>query len=129
MQDLKQHRHDRIKKIESLTSLTVISISIGSPQTQYACLQIDDLDHEWSSHDLNMVAQRRRNNHLATTWTRSPRWNYSRIIPEAGMVMKKASRMISPLWRGAGKSFRPSPPRSRDDGGGSYGLFHGRLIG
>src|SRR3954469_23623379 len=29
--------------------------------------------------------------HLATTWTHSPRWNYSCIIPE-----KKASRMISP---------------------------------
>ena len=43
-----------------------------------------------------MVAQRRRNNHLATTWTRSPRWNYSRFIPEAGMMKKKASGMISP---------------------------------
>ena len=39
-------------------------------------------------------------------WTHSPRWNYSRIIPEAGMVMKKASGMISPLRQGAGKSFR-----------------------
>src|SRR3954468_15361757 len=74
-----------------------------------------------------MVAQRRRNNHLTTTWTRSPRWNYSRIIPEAGMVMKKASGVISPLRQGAGKSFRS--PRSRDDGGVGYGLFRGRLIG
>src|SRR3954465_2779288 len=74
-----------------------------------------------------MLAQRRRNNHLATVWTNSPRWNYSCIIPEAGMVMKKASGMISPLWQGAGKSFRS--PRSRDDGGGGYGLFHGNLIG
>src|SRR3954467_12793929 len=73
-----------------------------------------------------MIAQRRRNNHLATVWTHSPRWNYSRIIPEAGMVMKKASGMISPLWQGAGKSFRS--PRSRDNGG-DYGLFHGDLIG
>src|SRR3954465_6809857 len=73
-----------------------------------------------------MIAQRRRNNHLATVWTYSPRVNYSRIILEAGMVMKKASGMISPLRQGAGKSFRP--PRSRDDGGG-YGLFRGDLIG
>src|SRR3954470_18712291 len=51
-----------------------------------------DLDHERSSQDLYMKAQRRRYNHLATTWTRSPRWNYSRFIPE-----KKASGMISPL--------------------------------
>src|SRR3954454_10783693 len=50
-----------------------------------------DLDHERSSQDLYMIAQRRRYNHLATTWTRSPRWNYSRFIPE-----KKASGMISP---------------------------------
>src|SRR3954463_10106092 len=41
-----------------------------------------DLDHERSSQDLYMKAQRRRYNHLATTWTHSPRWNYSRIIPE-----------------------------------------------
>src|SRR4051794_37484657 len=74
-----------------------------------------------------MVAQRRRNNHLATVWTHSPRWNYSRIIPKAGMVMKKASEMIYPLWQGAGKSFRS--PRYRDDGGSGYGLFHGDLIG
>src|SRR3954468_11906716 len=92
MQDHKQHRHDRIINQSNI----VISISIGSPQTQHARLQIDDLDHELSSQDINMVAQRRRNNHLATTWTGSPRWNYSRIIPEAGMAMKKAFRMISP---------------------------------
>src|SRR3954467_12176754 len=102
MQDLKQHRHDRIIKQSDI----VISISIGSPQTQHALLQIDDLDHERSSQDLNMVAQRRRNNHLATTWTFNRRWKYSRFIPEAGMVMKKASRMISPLRQGAGKTFR-----------------------
>src|SRR3954470_8002511 len=88
---------------------------------------IDYLDHERSSQDLNMIAQRRRNNHLATVWTHSPRWNYSCIIPEAGMVMKKASGMISPLRQGVEKSSRS--PRSRDDGGGGYGLFHGDLIG
>src|SRR3954462_10973217 len=74
-----------------------------------------------------MIAQRRRNNHLATVWTHSPRWNYSRIIPEAGMVMNKAPGMISPLRQGAGKSFRS--PLSREYGGGGYRLFCGRLIG
>ena len=43
-----------------------------------------------------MVAQRRRYNHLATTWTRSLRWNYSHFIPEAGMMNKKAYEKISP---------------------------------
>ena len=105
----------------------VISISIGSPQTQHAELQIDDLDHERSSQDLNMIAQRRRTNHLATVWTHSPRKNYSRITPEAGMVMKKASGMISPLWQGAEKIFRS--PQSRYGGGGGYRLFRGFLIG
>jgi hypothetical protein len=32
--------------------------------------------------------------------------NYSRITPEAGMAMKKASGDDSPLWQGARKSFR-----------------------
>jgi hypothetical protein len=31
---------------------------------------------------------------------------YSRITPEAGMAMKKVSGDDSPLWQGAGKSFR-----------------------
>jgi hypothetical protein len=31
--------------------------------------------------------------------------NYSRITPEAGMAMKKASGDDSPLWQGSGKSF------------------------
>src|SRR3954466_12354851 len=90
-------------------------------------IKIDYIDHERSSQDLNMIAQRRRNNHLATVWTHSPRVNYSCITPEAGMAMKKASRMISPLRKGAGKSF--ISPRSRDDGGGGYRLFRGDLIG
>src|SRR3954467_11226743 len=58
---------------------------------------------------------RRRYNYLATTWTHSPRWNYSCIIPE-----KKASRMISPP---AGCWEELQIPRSRDDGGGSYRRF------
>jgi hypothetical protein len=35
--------------------------------------------------------------------------NYSRITPEAGMVMKKAYGDDSPLWQGAGKRFRTLP--------------------
>jgi hypothetical protein len=35
--------------------------------------------------------------------------NYSRITPEAGMVMKKASGDDSPLRKGAKKSFRTLP--------------------
>ena len=54
-----------------------------------------------------MKAQRRRYNHLATTWTHSPRWNYSRIIPEAGIVMKKASRMNLPSGRVPGRASDP----------------------
>src|SRR4051812_4873376 len=73
-----------------------------------------------------MIAQRRRYNYLATTWTRSPRWNYSRFIPEASMMKKKSSRMISPP---AGCREELQIPRSRDDGGGGYTRFHGILIG
>ena len=68
-----------------------------------------------------MKAQRRRYNHLATTWTHSPRWNYSRIIPE------RRPPGWSPLRQGAGKNFR-SPHLSRDDGGGGYRRFCGFLI-
>ena len=85
------------------------------------------LDHERSSQDLSMKAQRRRYNHLATTWTRSPRWNYSRFIPEASMMKKKASGMISPP-AGYRKELQ-IPPRSRDDGGGGYRQFRGIPIG
>jgi hypothetical protein len=35
--------------------------------------------------------------------------DYSRITPEAGMVMKKASGDDSPLQQGAGKSFWTLP--------------------
>src|SRR3954465_9577568 len=70
---------------------------------------------------------RRRYNHLATTWTRSPRWNYSRVIPEASMMMKKASGMISPPV-GCREELQTPPPQYRDDGGSGYRLFRGRLI-
>ena len=73
-----------------------------------------------------MIAQRRINNHLDTIWTHSPRVNYSRIIPKAGMVMKKASGMNSPIRQGVRKSFRF--PQSRDGDGGGYRLFRGFLI-
>src|SRR3954468_6252020 len=80
-----------------------------------------DLDHERSSQDLYMKAERRRYNHLATTWTHSLRWNYSRIIPE------RRPPGLSPLRQGAEKNLRS--PRSRDDGGGGYRWFRGFLIG
>jgi hypothetical protein len=46
---------------------------------------------------------------LLLLWTHSPRVNYSRITPEAGMAMKKASDDNSPLQQGAGKSFWTLP--------------------
>src|SRR3954463_8648066 len=73
-----------------------------------------------------MKAKRRRYNHLASTWTRSPRWNYSLFIPEAGMMKKKASGMISPP---TGCREELQIPRSRDDGGVGYRWFRGILIG
>jgi hypothetical protein len=39
--------------------------------------------------------------------------DYSRITPEAGMVMKKASGDHSPLWQGARKSFWTLPISGR----------------
>ena len=74
-----------------------------------------------------MVAQRRRANQLATTWIRSPRMNYSRITPEACMMMTKASRVNSPFGRVPGRASDPSRSRDGDDGG--YRLFRGILIG
>ena len=43
------------------------------------------------------------------------------------MVMKKASRVNSPLWQGTGRASDPSRSRDGDDGG--YRLFRGFLIG
>src|SRR4051812_35965637 len=85
-----------------------------------------DLDHERSSQDLYMKAQRRIYNHLATTWTHSPMWNYSRFMPEASMMKKKASGMISPP---AGCLEELQIPQSRDDGGSGYRRFRGISIG
>jgi hypothetical protein len=56
-----------------------------------------------SSQDLNMVAQIGEYHHLDTAM------DYSRITPEAGMAMKKASGDDSPLRQGARKSFRTLP--------------------
>jgi hypothetical protein len=39
--------------------------------------------------------------------------NYSCITLEAGMVMKKTFGDDSPLWQGAGKSFRTLPNQGR----------------
>ena len=49
-----------------------------------------------SSQDLNIMAQGGETTILLLLWTRSPRMNYSRITPEAGMVMKSPPVMISP---------------------------------
>src|SRR3954465_14220108 len=91
MQDHKQHRHDRIIKTKPLNQHNNLNIHRIPANTTCMITNRLDLDHERSSQDLYMKAQRRRYNHLATTCTRSLRWNYSRFIPE-----KKASGMISP---------------------------------
>src|SRR3954449_10191187 len=46
-------------------------------------------------------------------WTRSPVVDYSHIIAEAGMAMKKASGGDFSLRQGAGKSSRTLPRRVR----------------
>jgi hypothetical protein len=50
---------------------------------------------------------------LLLLWTHGPVVNYSRITPEAGMVMKKAFGDDSPLRQGAGKSFWTLPISGR----------------
>ena len=48
-----------------------------------------------SSRDLNIEAYEEKTTIYLLLWTRSPRMNYSRITPEAGMVMKRPPVMIS----------------------------------
>ena len=52
--------------------------------------------------------------------------NYSRITPEAGMVMKSPPVMIPLSGRVPGRASEPS--QTRVDGGG-YGTFHGWRLG
>jgi hypothetical protein len=53
------------------------------------------------------------NNHLATTMNPSSKVDYSLVTPEASMTMKKTFGGDSPLWQGAGKSFRTLPISGR----------------
>jgi hypothetical protein len=53
--------------------------------------------------------------------------NYSRITPEAGMVMKRPPVMISLSGRVPGTASEPSRTRVDDDGG--YGTFRGWRFG
>ena len=80
-----------------------------------------------SSQDLNMMAQIGEENHLATAMDRSPRVNYSRITPEAGMVMKSPPVMIPLSGRVPGRASEPSRTRVAD--GGGCGTFRGWRLG
>src|SRR3954465_11781699 len=109
MQDHKQHRHDRIIKTKPLNQHNNLNIHRIPANTTCMITNRLDLDHERSSQDLFMKAQGGDTNHLATTWTRSPRWNYSRFIPEAGIMKKKASELISPP-AGCREELQITPP-------------------
>ena len=53
--------------------------------------------------------------------------NYSRITPEAGMVMKSPPVMIPLSGSVPGRASEPS--QTRVDDGGGYGTFHGWRLG
>ena len=53
--------------------------------------------------------------------------NYSRITPEAGMVMKSPPVMIPLSGMVPGRASEPS--RTRVDDGGGYGTFRGCRLG
>jgi hypothetical protein len=59
-----------------------------------------------SSQDLHMRRMEEKTTIYLLLWTHGPVVDYSRITPEAGLVMKKASGDDSPLRQGVGKSFR-----------------------
>jgi hypothetical protein len=83
----------------------MVSIFIGSQQTQHIELHNDDLDHDRQLTKSKYEAHAGDDNHLATAMDPWSKVDYSRITPEAGMVMKKASGGDSPLQQGAGESF------------------------
>ena len=80
-----------------------------------------------SSQDLNMRHKEEKTTIYLLLWTRSPRMNYSRITPEAGMVMKRPPVMISLSGRVLGTASKHSQTRVNDDGG--CGTFHGWRLG
>jgi hypothetical protein len=62
-----------------------------------------------SSQDLDMRSMEEKTTIYLLQWTHGPVVDYSRITPEVGMVMKKASDDDSPLRQGVGKSFWTLP--------------------
>jgi hypothetical protein len=60
-----------------------------------------------------MEAHGGEDNHLATAMDPYSKLNYSRITPEVGMAMKKASGDDSPIRHGAGKNFWTLPNLGR----------------
>jgi ABC-type enterochelin transport system permease subunit len=62
MQDHKQHRD----KIKIIIQLDIVSIFIGSQQTQHVELYNDDLDHDRQLTRSKHEAHGRDDNHLAT---------------------------------------------------------------
>jgi hypothetical protein len=65
MQDHKQHR-DNIKIIISAHQLNIVSIFIGSQQTQHIELHNDDLDHDRQLTRSKHEAHGGEDDHLAT---------------------------------------------------------------
>jgi hypothetical protein len=76
-------------------------------------LHKDDLDHDRQLTGSRHEAHGGEDNHLATAMDPWSKVDYSRITPEAGMVMKKASGDDSPLRQGARKSFSTLPISGR----------------
>jgi hypothetical protein len=68
-------------------------------------LHKDDLDHDRQLTRSRHKVHGGEDNYLATAMDPWSKVNYSRITPEAGMVMRKASGDDSPLRQGAEKSF------------------------
>jgi hypothetical protein len=83
MQDHKQHRYN-IKYILA-HQLGIVSIFIGSQQTQHVELHNDDLDHDRQLTRSKHEAHDGDDNHLATAMDLQSKVDYSRIAPKAGM--------------------------------------------
>jgi hypothetical protein len=72
------------------------------------------------SQDLDMRRMEEKTTIELLLWTRSLGVNYSRITPEAGMAMKKASDDDSLSDRVPGRASGPSRTRVDDGGGLQY---------